>query len=135
MTTGARVLVCGDRDWDDEYIIGILLTGIRYWIGPPTYIYHGACRGADNLFSEVAKDVFEGAITPIPFPAEWKKYGKSAGPRRNKKMLKTMLDDLEDNQVYFAVALHDDLEKSRGTRNMANQCKKAGVPVYVVGRY
>ena len=47
-------------------------------------IANGMASGVDNDAYQAAKnagvDIFE-------FPAEWDKYGKSAGPRRNRAML------------------------------------------------
>lgn len=57
-------------------------------------------------------------------PADWKKYGRVAGPYRNRAML--ALDP------HLIVAISDvPLVKTRGTRNMVHQAQKAGYPVLV----
>ena len=46
-------------------------------------IVSGACRGADKLGEQYAK---ERNIKITRFPANWNKYGKAAGPKRNEQM-------------------------------------------------
>lgn len=53
--------------------------------------------------------------------AEWRKYGRAAGPIRNGKML--------DEGAEQVIAIPD--AQSRGTWDMVNQAKGRGVPVYV----
>ena len=58
----------------------------------------------------------------IGFPAQWDKYGKSAGVIRNQQMLD---EGKPDTVVYF----HDNIERSKGTKDMVSRAKKAGLPV------
>ncbi|MFD1444284.1 hypothetical protein [Thermoactinomyces vulgaris] len=53
------------------------------------------------------------------YPAEWKKYGKKAGPLRNAKMAENA-DAL--------VAFWDG--KSRGTKDMIETAKRRGLRIY-----
>jgi hypothetical protein len=46
-----------------------------------------------------------------PYPADWKGMGKSAGPRRNRKMYDT-------EQPGLVMAFHNDLMASKGTKDM-----------------
>ena len=106
-----RVLICGDRDWDDKEII-------RHYI--PLLIdcvIEGGARGADTCARLVAEEL---GIPIIEFPAKWGEYGKAAGPIRNKQMLTEGKPDL-------VLAFHDDIENSKGTKNMMEQAKKAGI--------
>lgn len=62
--------------------------------------------------------------TDIPFkvfPADWKKYGRSAGPRRNRQMA-----EYADAAIVFWDG------KSRGTQNMIQQMRELGKPVEVI---
>jgi hypothetical protein len=59
------------------------------------------------------------------FPADWETYGKAAGPIRNTQML------TEGNPDMVA-AFHNDISKSKGTKNMIVQAKKAGIKVILL---
>lgn len=83
-------LVSGGRSFDDKESVFFILDLImkNYGIGK---IVHGACQdkngilqGADGLADEWAK---KNGIEVAKYPALWNKYGKSAGPRRNRMMV------------------------------------------------
>lgn len=113
-----RVLVCGDRKWRDAAAIKRELDKLA-----PSVIISGGARGADALAAEYARAA---GIELIEHPAEWKRYGRAAGPIRNRAMLSYRPD--------LVLAFHPDLNESRGTRDMVNQAKNAGVPVRIVAR-
>lgn len=62
------------------------------------------------------------------YPADWEKHGKAAGPIRNQQMLTEGKPDI-------VVAFSDNLSNSKGTADMCRRAHKAGLPVYVIGRY
>jgi len=55
------------------------------------------------------------------YPADWAQHGRAAGPIRNQRMLTQGKPDL-------VVAFHDNLEHSKGTKNMLKQATEKGVP-------
>ena len=112
-----RVLICGDRNWTDEETIENYIRSLP----PHSVVIQGMCRGADIIARRLAQKY---GHTVMGFPANWVKYGRIAGPRRNRKML----DAGEPDMV---VAFHDNLEDSKGTKNMIRQAKAAGVPTEV----
>lgn len=59
------------------------------------------------------------------FLAEWDKYGRAAGPIRNKQMLLYVLEAKP-----LVIAFWDGI--SRGTKNMVSQAEKADVEVRIV---
>lgn len=67
---------------------------------------------------------YEG-VQHITVEAAWHNYGKAAGPRRNRKML----DEYDPDLV---VAFHDDLDASKGTKDMVDYATSQGVQVYHV---
>ena len=73
-----RILVCGDRNWTDADVIQDVL--IHY--PPGTVIIHGACRGADRIAGEIAKRL---GMEVLATRANWRKFGKWAGPFATKK--------------------------------------------------
>lgn len=115
---GKRVLVCGSRDWDDEATMEAEFDKLP----PDTVIIEGEQRGADLMAKKLAT---RRNMAVLPFAAEWTKYGNSAGPIRNQRMLEEGHPDL---------VLAFPLPASRGTWDMVNRAKKAGVETCVVKR-
>lgn len=83
-------------------------------------VIHGGAAGADSLADQWARYRFN---TIEEYTADWEKYGKAAGPTRNRQMLKEGKPDL-----VIAFLAKD----SRGTKDMINVATEAGVPVKVV---
>lgn len=114
-----KVLICGDRHWTDRELIRSWLSKLQDWRYDT--VLEGKANGADSIAGEEAKRM---GMTVLEFPAEWEKYGRAAGPIRNRQML----DQLPD----FVVAFHDDLSKSRGTADTVKEARKRGIEVMVV---
>jgi hypothetical protein len=113
-----RVLVCGGRDFSDVTLLRSALDA-HHEKSPITLLIHGAAPGADTLAGEWAEAK---GIPVSPFPANWKVLGRAAGPIRNKQML-------DDGRPNLVIAMPG----GRGTANMVNQAKAAGLPVKVIG--
>jgi len=131
-----RVLVCGDREWHDRFIIAVVLNGflgIAMNEFDDLVVIDGAARGADAIAGEWYGGAEDGEhaiherVTHVRFPAEWDKHGKAAGPIRNAEMLR-------DGQPDIVVAFNNDLDSSKGTKDMVDRAARAGVPVYHVRR-
>jgi hypothetical protein len=121
-----RLLVCGDRNWSDAETIDRVLTdfvGVLDLVPNDAVemIVTGGASGADTL--AIQWSVKHGIPTRT-FMAEWKKYGKAAGPIRNEQMLKF--------GVNFVIAFHPDIDKSKGTKDMIQRARKAGIPTRIV---
>lgn len=83
----------------------------------PTVVISGTASGADTLGEQWAN------LKGIPverFPADWDKYGKSAGYRRNEQMA--------DNAEAL-IAIWDG--QSRGTKHMIDIAKRKGLKVFI----
>lgn len=117
-----RVLVTGSRDWDDRDAVHAQLDRLHREHGNVEVIEGGA-TGADTHAREWATAKGRPLKT---YKADWKKHGRSAGPRRNQQML----DEAKPERV---IAFSRDLESSRGTKDMVRRARKAGVPVEVYG--
>jgi len=109
-----RVLICGDRNWTNPTPIQSFLSTLP----PGSTIITGGCRGADKIAEELATDM---GIPVSTYPADWSQHGRAAGPIRNLRMLTQGKPDL-------VVAFHDNLEHSKGTKNMLKQATEKGVP-------
>lgn len=83
---------------------------------------HGDAAGADSQADSVAREL---GYLVRPYPANWTLHGRSAGPRRNQLMLK------EGNPV-IVYAFTSKLPITKGTSDMVNRAKKAGIPTYVI---
>ena len=112
-----RVLVCGSRNWTDRQMIMDVLKDLP----KDTVIIEGEAPGADSLAASVAEEL---GFEVVRFPADWARYGRSAGPVRNKQML---VEGKPDQVIAFS----DDLEKSTGTLNMVTIAMRANVSVSV----
>lgn len=122
-----RILVCGGRDFNNKRLLEGILDKLVDWHTPDEYgnrlprdcvIIHGGARGADLLADSWAVTNW----VPIEeFKADWKTYGKAAGPIRNKQML-------EEGKPTMVLAFPG----GTGTANMISQAKAAGIPVVTV---
>lgn len=82
----------------------------------------GEARGADRLAAEAARRLGIPSHRILRFPAKWGKYGKAAGPIRNQQML-------DEGKPTLVLAYHNDLENSKGTKDMVSRAEAAGVTV------
>lgn len=81
---------------------------------------HGGATGADDMAGACAE--FADSITEvIVVKADWKQYGRAAGPIRNQQMI--------DCHPDLVLAFHNDLEHSKGTKDCVNRARKAGIDV------
>ena len=110
-----RVLVCESRHFNDPELMKDILK--QYDIRT---VIEGEARGADTLARQYAE---RHGLDVMAFPADWNKHGRVAGPIRNLQMLREGKPDM-------AVAFRG--PNSRGTQNMINQARKAGVETVVI---
>lgn len=120
-----RVLICGDRNWTDVGMIRSVLLALSYRIAVegngPLVIIEGEAKGADRIAREQAE--YHG-IAVERYPADWKRYGRGAGPIRNQQML-------DEGKPDLVIAFHDNLDHSKGTRDMVERARKTRIPVCV----
>lgn len=111
------VLVCGSRNWSNFEAILSHLAALS-----PSKVIHGGCTGADELSDKAARQLgFEVQV----FKADWKRFGRAAGPLRNKRML-------DEGKPDLVLAFHSDLENSRGTLDMVRRAKSSGIKVEII---
>jgi len=106
-----KVLVCGGRDFHD---LNLLYETLDSLDPKPTLIIHGAANGADILSGHWAK---KRGIPVKEYPADWNKYGRSAGLVRNTAMLK------EEPDLVVA------FPGGNGTAHMSLSARKNGIEV------
>jgi len=114
-----RVVIAGCRDYNNyteakEYI-NFCLSKIskEYKI----IIVSGGCTGADMLGERYAK---ENGFAIECYFADWKRYGKSAGPKRNRLMAE---------KADFVICFWDG--HSNGTKSMIDCALQCGKPIRI----
>jgi len=103
----AKIVVAGGRTYTNTGMVFICLEKI---VQKGDVIISGHAKGVDMMGELYAQ---KNNLACEIYPAEWDKYGRSAGPRRNEQMA----------QVADKVVVFWDF-KSRGTKNMVDMAKK-----------
>jgi hypothetical protein len=115
-----RVLICGDRDWNDWTRLREIIAQLPgRFPKHEILIIEGGAIGADVMAREVAHEY---NIHTAEVKALWNTRRKGAGPQRNDVML-AMEPDL-------VLGFHNRIRQSKGTRNMLNKSFKAGIPTW-----
>ena len=118
-----KILVCGGRHFNQykllEYVLSSIIEDDDY-VDCKVEIVSGGCEGADKLGERFA---LENDIELKVFNADWKKYGRSAGPIRNKQMI-DYISGFENKIVVAFVS-----PNSKGTRNTVSLAKKSNIEV------
>ena len=106
-----KIVIAGCRDYNNyeeaKTYIDLCISNIRN--GNKIIILSGGASGADKIGERYAK---ENGFEVEVYPADWGKYGKSAGPIRNKLMAENC-----DCVICFWDG------KSRGTKSMIEYAK------------
>jgi hypothetical protein len=120
------ILITGGREFEDYDTILNELS--KYSNEKSVLFIHGACRGADLLGEKAAKSL---SFDIDSHPAQWEKYGRSAGPRRNLEMVKLAQSYQIKGIKVVVLAFHENIEASKGTKHTANAALNAGLNVQV----
>lgn len=111
-----RALVCGSRVWHDPAGVRLRLALLPL----KSTVVHGGAQGVDLMAGRLAEQL--GHRVEV-FPADWKTYGKKAGPIRNNLMLDTKPD--------LVIAFWDGV--SKGTKHTIDGATQRGLAVEVYG--
>ena len=129
-----RILVTGDRNWDDVSKIAstILLTlGVDFFgediVENKTFfkkdvLIQGGAKGADFQAKQVGYWL---GMVQEEYKADWNTYGKAAGVIRNKTMY-------EQSRPDIVLAFHANIEQSKGTKHMIKIAKAGGTLVRLI---
>ncbi|MBQ4119248.1 MAG: DUF2493 domain-containing protein [Clostridia bacterium] len=114
-----RVVIAGCRYYNNydeaKRYIDLCLSNIQR--KNDIVIVSGCASGADAIGERYA---LENGFKVEKYPADWKIYGRSAGPRRNKQMA-----EVSD----YVICFWD--EKSKVTKSMIDYARKCGKPVKI----
>lgn len=110
-----KTIIAGSRTIREQRIVFEAITASNF--EGITEVVSGGCHGPDELGERWAT---EHSIPIKRFLAEWHRYGRKAGPIRNRQMA-----DYAD----ALIAVWD--EVSYGTRNMIEEALARGLRVYI----
>lgn len=114
-----RIVIGGCRDFEDYSVFEPFVDKCLERLSKEgkITILSGHCSGVDTMAEQYAKKKKYGLEI---YPAEWKKYGKRAGPLRNELMVK---------KSDFVIAFWD--KKSRGTKSLIEFAKENEKPTRI----
>jgi len=122
----ARIIICGGRHFKDYERLESTMNEVMNKIAPwrdVVEIVSGHCEGADQLGELYAKN--HGLPCKV-IPAQWEKFGKSAGPIRNSEMVKYAAEA----EMPVVVAFRS--PRTKGTNDTVKKATKQGIKVFVV---
>lgn len=111
-----KIIVAGGRNFKDYTLLRQKLDFYFQNITP--VVVCGEAKGADELGKRYAESH---GIEVVSMPADWNKYGKSAGYRRNREMA-----EIADGLVAFWDG------ESKGTKHMIDTMTSLGKMVRIV---
>ena len=113
-----RVIIAGSRSFRNFNLLVNKCDKILSAVQEPIVIVSGTAQGADRLGERYAELRGYGIDR---HPAQWEKFGKSAGYKRNVEMAKSA-----DALIAFPVGA------TRGTQHMIKIATDTGMPVRVI---
>lgn len=119
-------LIAGGRDFKDrEWVTAQLRTSMEVArrAGRTLVVVTGGARGADQLAEQAARTL---GLEVRTFHADWDRYGRSAGYRRNELMAGFLLNRQAAGATCDVVLFPG----GRGTDHMRNISKRRGLKVY-----
>lgn len=116
-----RILITGSRHEHDPKIVWDAINEEFTGLYSEAVIVHGACPhgGVDESAARWAHYV---CATEEPHPADWERFGKAAGPKRNQAMVDLGAD----------ICLAFPGPSSRGTWDCVKRARRAGIPTRIV---
>jgi hypothetical protein len=87
-------------------------------------IVHGAALGADSLAGKLGK---EAGLEIIEMPADWNKYGKSAGYKRNIQMADLLIEKQKEGNRCEVLTF----QGGNGTKHMRDIAQSKGLKLVI----
>ena len=115
------LLIAGSRNFNDRETFERVAADYIDMDARFTTIVEGGASGADSLAKEYAEKYCAGFVE---FKADWKKYGRAAGPKRNDEMV-AFIKEKNGTALYFWDG------ESIGTKQCIESARRKGVDVTV----
>lgn len=109
-----KTIIAGSRTIDDYAVVAAAVAASGFAI---TEVVSGCARGVDQLGEQWA---YAHQLPIARFPADWKRYGRRAGPIRNNEMV---------GYAQALIAVWDGT--SNGTHHIINAARREGRKVFV----
>ena len=117
--TISKVIIAGSRNFEDYEKLVAVCDKVLYEVASrPVTIFSGGATGTDHLVERYAH---ERGYSLRTFKADWKHYGKSAGPIRNYSMAQEA-----DMVICFWNGL------SKGTKHMISVAKSKKLKLKII---
>ena len=110
-----RVIIAGSRHGTHGQEFALAITHWLSLYGTPEVVLCGCCLGVDE---EGAAWAAQQGIPVERYPADWKRYGRDAGPLRNAEMARKA-----DGALIITYP------RSRGSYDMLRRAERAGLTV------
>ena len=114
------VIVAGSRTITDPATVDAAIRQSGFQV---TQLLSGTARGVDTIGEQWAR---ARGVDVLRFPANWQRFGRAAGYRRNAQLAQHAAAAAEGGAL---VAVWDGV--SRGTRHMIDLARQQGLAVYV----
>lgn len=117
-----KVAFSGDRHYRPEYF-GLVYCELQKLDPLQDEIVVGDCKtGVDHIVWLLAVHVFGWNCDNLHVKhAEWERFGRGAGPIRNKEIIRERPD--------YLVGIHSNIAASKGTKDCLKQAQEAGIEV------
>lgn len=114
-----RIVIAGPRASDEDPALVAAAVAASPFAGRIETVIEGGAQGIDRAARYWARDA---GIRVATVNADWKRYGKAAGPRRNAAMAA---------QADGAIVIWDGTVKGSGSFSMIRAANAVGLPVFV----
>ena len=115
------LLIAGSRNFEDWKIFEMVTREIIDGDERFTVIVEGGASGADSMARRYAE---ENGMKAEEFRADWKQYGRAAGPKRNDEMVKYVAER-NGTALYFWDG------ESKGTKQCIDSARRKGIDVTI----
>lgn len=117
-------LITGSRSYSCHALAARIVARLKARYGDDLVIRHGDCpTGVDAAFEAAAKAA---GVTTERWPADWSKFGRGAGPKRNAAMVAA------EPRPAFVLAFRASEQWTPGTLSCVKLALAAGLPVWGV---